>query len=57
MPRTDNPFNHNTKGWSYHAWDEGYTSAKDETNPYLPDNEALGDFWQNGREQAILDGF
>lgn len=53
MEKTKNPFP-NKDGWSYLAWEEGYLAEKN-NNPYLPENEQLGEFWQDGYEAKIYD--
>lgn len=52
MEKTPNPFPF--KGWSHAAWQEGYVSANG-VNPYLPENEMLGENWQDGYAARLHD--
>lgn len=48
------PFKGLEGGWSYGAWEDGYASTTG-VNPYLPDNEQLGEHWQAGYDAGLHD--
>lgn len=53
MKKSPNPFTP-IGGWSYDAWEAGYASTTG-VNPWLPENEALGESWQLGYETSLHD--